>query len=847
MYVLNKDLKRPLLGIWNRLEPRPLHKDFSRVLAAAIYDPLWMLNRQWQFGEFKGEDTGSAVFSHLQLEHSKISRYAPSQQATAPVEVYSEAKPLEVQVESEGTPFDLKLQLQVSLYFKKLFQKSTVTFPTGLYQAFVQVYSLTLPSFNSLEEEVQHKAQAGSWLLWKTTASKGLLDGERLYQDLKGRLDNSLPISDLVTFPPLSTAEEQALTNLATALVSWLEKTYVEASSAWRAERLEYQFSNAVPTVGGNSHEVLAVEEHYQGKLDWYAYSIDNSTNNTALTNSSPLSGEDTQVYTESRTLLPAPVRFAGMPVPRWWEIEDGYINLGDLAQDTLDVPKVLLAQFGLVFNNDWQMVPIRRPIGSWSRVKSLVVTDVFGQKTAVTTSNNAENDWSLFSLEHKNSNQLDGRLFIPPTLDKILQGEPIEVVRFARDEMANQVWAIEQQIPSLMGEGMDGQRTSEAIKRQLAEALLAQVPVPPSRNLTAYYPLQGQAQEAQNFLHGTLYGTSTAIGPWGMANTGLLFAGNSNSYGRLPDSPLLKPSPQLTLSIWVKAASTAPQEQYIVFTANNISINTQAYALSIRNGKFRGYKNAEIIPDPNGGLSANAAIAVIDSSTTVQANTWYHVALTISTTQLQLYVNGNLEATTPATHYFDYQLGAKVIIGGTNEPNMNAPFKGAISELRFYNRALNGESIAQLYNNGQAFPVLSPQVASDSLQPADFIYHYLLNDVPENWIPFLPVRLPNSGELVLQRGKMQRNLAHLLEDMQYIQPQGVLLKEPTQNNSNLYFLKEEEVPRAGVTVTRRFQRTRWTNGEIFTWLGRQKKVGNGGINSNLQFDHLEMPDLDDT
>ncbi len=600
MYQLDRDLKRSLPGIWNRLEPRPLHKDFSKVLQAQVYDPLWMLNRQWQFGEFKGEDTGSAVFAHLRLQHTKLTRYAAGKDASTPVEVYTEQVPLEVKVESEGVPFDLKLHLQLSLYFKKLLQRSATPLPVSLYISFLDSYKLSLPTFNSLEEEARHTAQSGSWLLWKTAADKGLLDGERLYTDFKNSLSNGTPISALVITSNLTNSEEQALTTVAQNLANWLEKTYVGASSAWQAARLEYQFSNAVPKPQGGNHQVLAVEEHYQGKLDWFAYSIEDNHPNTALTNPTPLIDEDATVYTEDRTVLPTPVRFAGMPVPRWWEMEDGYINLGDLAQDTLDVPKVLLAQFGLVFNNDWQMVPIKRPIGSLSQITSLVVTDVFGQKTAVTTANNNEDNWSLYSLNHKDSTTLDGRLFLPPTLDKTLESEPIEVVRFVRDEMANQVWAIEEQIPSLMGAGMDGRTISETTKQQLATLLLEQIPVPPAKNLTAYYSLNGDATEEQNFLHGTTNNVSSVIGPWGNPAAALRFTGNSNSYISLPEDSLLKPATALTLSLWVLPATIVPQEQYLVFTSNNESVDIQAYALSIRDSKFRGYKNASVDTDPN-------------------------------------------------------------------------------------------------------------------------------------------------------------------------------------------------------------------------------------------------------
>jgi hypothetical protein len=47
---------------WNRLEPRPRSPEVADTLAAKIRDPLWMLTRQWQFGEFQGEDAGSPAW-----------------------------------------------------------------------------------------------------------------------------------------------------------------------------------------------------------------------------------------------------------------------------------------------------------------------------------------------------------------------------------------------------------------------------------------------------------------------------------------------------------------------------------------------------------------------------------------------------------------------------------------------------------------------------------------------------------------------------------------------------------------------------------------------------------------
>ncbi|MFJ7589002.1 hypothetical protein ACIQZO_16780 [Streptomyces sp. NPDC097617] len=51
----------PTVGLWNRLEGRPRTTDFDRALRVEVRDPLWMLTRQWQLGEFRGEDCGSPV------------------------------------------------------------------------------------------------------------------------------------------------------------------------------------------------------------------------------------------------------------------------------------------------------------------------------------------------------------------------------------------------------------------------------------------------------------------------------------------------------------------------------------------------------------------------------------------------------------------------------------------------------------------------------------------------------------------------------------------------------------------------------------------------------------------
>jgi hypothetical protein len=51
-----KEMLYPTVMMWNRVEGRPRAvKNFDRALKAEVRDPLWMLTRQWQMGEFEGD------------------------------------------------------------------------------------------------------------------------------------------------------------------------------------------------------------------------------------------------------------------------------------------------------------------------------------------------------------------------------------------------------------------------------------------------------------------------------------------------------------------------------------------------------------------------------------------------------------------------------------------------------------------------------------------------------------------------------------------------------------------------------------------------------------------------
>jgi len=110
-------------------------------------------------------------------------------------------------------------------------------------------------------------------------------------------------------------------------------------------------------------------------------------------------------------------------------------------------------------------------------------------------------------------------------------------------------------------------------------------------------------------------------------------------------------------------------------------------------------------------------------------------------------------------------------------------------------------------------------------------IYH-LATEVPDYWVPLLPVK--SSAGLRLRRGRVLK----VNGSTEPVQAQGRVLNpgEPHQNSLSIY---EEEIPREGIRITRSYQLARWQDGSTHLWIGRRKEVGRGEGSSGLRFDTL--------
>src|SRR5437764_14285710 len=73
--VLSGERLLPTFTRYNRLESRPRTDNFNRALRAEVRDALWMICKQWQMGEFLGDDAGTPVSAKVHIKGQQIAKY----------------------------------------------------------------------------------------------------------------------------------------------------------------------------------------------------------------------------------------------------------------------------------------------------------------------------------------------------------------------------------------------------------------------------------------------------------------------------------------------------------------------------------------------------------------------------------------------------------------------------------------------------------------------------------------------------------------------------------------------------------------------------------------------------
>ncbi|QUL38165.1 hypothetical protein [Erythrobacter sp. JK5] len=136
----------PMIRRWNRLEGRPRSRDFDQAIRAEVRDPLWNLCKQWQVGEFIGEDAGSPAQAAIHIEQSAFRQFAAG---SNPLQPFDDSEPLEYRVERQPLGWDhgdrkllLDMRLALGRRWRKLLRASGLG---AEYAKFVDVYAVDRP------------------------------------------------------------------------------------------------------------------------------------------------------------------------------------------------------------------------------------------------------------------------------------------------------------------------------------------------------------------------------------------------------------------------------------------------------------------------------------------------------------------------------------------------------------------------------------------------------------------------------------------------------------------------------------------------------------------------------
>jgi hypothetical protein len=427
----------PSITIWNRIEPRCRDLDLKAGLEARVHDPLWLLARQWQVGEYAGRDAGSPVTVQVTATTAALDRYASG---TEPGRALDNRLPLEALVEREAVrpaqaADDLRQAAEAGLHFCRLLDAAGLL--ARLKPAYLAQYPLAAPAAPAAGLDADARRFAA-------VVAGRVIDGVKLHADLSQAAAGTLP-----PLPALG-ADHDAVLPVATAWLDWYGSLFSEpaGADAWAPERMEYAF--AVGTAGDSG--AFTAREYDGGALDWHTFDR----------TSAPLAGGSAQRATTTRSVMATPVTFRGMPARRFWELEDASVDIASLTAGAEDLGRLLLREFALIYGNDWFQVPLAVPVGSEVSLDSLQVADTFGLTTTIphyADADGAAGRWRMFSLSTDTpaAEAASARLLVVvSSAVGALDGAAIEDVLLLRDELADMAWGVEQTVVGPSGRPLD-------------------------------------------------------------------------------------------------------------------------------------------------------------------------------------------------------------------------------------------------------------------------------------------------------------------------------------------------------------------------------------------------------
>jgi hypothetical protein len=197
------------------------------------------------------------------------------------------------------------------------------------------------------------------------------------------------------------------------------------------------------------------------------------------------------------------------------------------------------------------------------------------------------------------------------------------------------------------------------------------------------------------NQFHGQNNGAILVADRCGHPNSAFSFNG-VDAYIELPYKPLLNNA--YSFSMWLNAEVLPAAGNYVYPFAIGGTGGGQNIALC--NNAMQGWSGGAY----NNG---NPTVSLVSAGIMPNTNQWYHVVLTRDSIKIKLYIDGVLNTnevnygnwnTNVGNTLPNYGNSGIATIGG-RDLNPNFYFKGAIDDVKIYDRPLTAEEVVALYN----------------------------------------------------------------------------------------------------------------------------------------------------
>jgi hypothetical protein len=222
--------------------------------------------------------------------------------------------------------------------------------------------------------------------------------------------------------------------------------------------------------------------------------------------------------------------------------------------------------------------------------------------------------------------------------------------------------------------------RQQEQIQTQQTEIQTLKMRLSLTDGLVAYYPFEGNANDASGFEnHGTEHGNINYVP--GKHGRTAHFDGKAGHIEIQPDNSLSVDF--ITIVAWIYRVGNCPtvNDTCMIFNQEH------SYELGIRSGNTLQW-----------AIKADTDWFWYNTGAEIAQKQWLHIALTFDGVSVKSYLNGKVVNTKAYSGKINKVDRIAKISGRDASGIISSPFNGKIDELRIYNRALTDREIQSLY-----------------------------------------------------------------------------------------------------------------------------------------------------